>query len=94
MQVDLTNNIALVTGASRGIGKAIALKLGKSGAVVIGTSTSEAGAEQISHAFELAGIKGHGVTLDVTNKTQIYNNTSSSTMVNHPYAPPFYISHA
>jgi 3-oxoacyl-[acyl-carrier protein] reductase len=72
MQVDLTNNIALVTGASRGIGKAIALKLGESGAIVIGTSTSEAGAEQISQAFDSAGIKGHGVMLDVTNKTQIH----------------------
>ena len=71
MQVNLENKIALVTGASRGIGKAIAFALGKSGAVVIGTSTSQAGAEQISHEFEQHEIKGYGLELDVTNKTQI-----------------------
>lgn len=71
MQVNLDNKIALITGASRGIGKAIALALGKSGAVVVGTSTSEAGAELISKEFEKQGIKGFGVALDVTDKIQI-----------------------
>lgn len=71
MQVNLTNQVALVTGASRGIGQTIALALGKSGATVIGTSTSQAGANQISALFETQGIKGYGVVLDVTDKTQI-----------------------
>lgn len=71
MQINLENKIALVTGASRGIGKAIALALGKNGATVIGTSTSQAGAEQISKEFESQGIKGYGIALDVTDKAQI-----------------------
>ncbi len=71
MQVNLDNKIALITGASRGIGKAISLALGKSGAVVVGTSTSEAGADLISKEFENQGIKGYGVALDVTDKMQI-----------------------
>lgn len=71
MQVDLKNNIALVTGASRGIGQAIALKLGQNGAKVIGTSTSQAGAEKISQLFDSHSIDGYGVVLDVTDKDQI-----------------------
>ncbi len=71
MQVNLENKIALVTGASRGIGKAIALKLAKNGASVIGTSTTEAGADQITQMFAEEGLKGQGVMLDITNKMQI-----------------------
>lgn len=67
----LQNQIALVTGASRGIGAAIAQALGRNGAVVIGTATSEAGAEQITKALQAAGIKGQGLALDVNKTEQI-----------------------
>ncbi|MCB5206309.1 3-oxoacyl-ACP reductase FabG [Methylovorus mays] len=67
----LQDQIALVTGASRGIGAAIAQALGRNGAVVIGTATSEAGAEQITQALQAAGIKGQGLALDVNNTEQI-----------------------
>jgi 3-oxoacyl-[acyl-carrier protein] reductase len=59
--------IALVTGASRGIGRAIALALGKDGATVVGTATSDAGAADIQKAFDDTGIKGWGARLNVTD---------------------------
>lgn len=67
----LDNQIALVTGASRGIGAAIAQELGKQGAVVIGTATTVNGAEQITQALQQAGIKGAGMALDVNDAAQI-----------------------
>ena len=67
----LENQIALVTGASRGIGAAIALELGKQGAVVIGTATSTSGAGQIAQALQEAGVKGTGMALDVNDTAQI-----------------------
>jgi 3-oxoacyl-[acyl-carrier protein] reductase len=66
----LNDKIALVTGATRGIGRAIALELGKQGATVIGTATSEDGADQISTYLAAAGIKGRGVALNVCNVAQ------------------------
>ncbi|MCA1798813.1 MAG: 3-oxoacyl-ACP reductase FabG [Xanthomonadaceae bacterium] len=63
----LENQTALVTGASRGIGRSIAHALGEAGAVVIGTATSEDGAARISEAFSAAGIAGRGAVLDVTD---------------------------
>ena len=65
------NQIALVTGASRGIGKAIAEVLGRRGATVIGTATSERGAQAISEALSSAGIRGEGKVLDVTDQDSI-----------------------
>jgi len=65
------NEIALVTGASRGIGAAIARTLGQQGATVIGTATSASGAEKISFALKEAGIKGMGIALDVNSGEQI-----------------------
>jgi 3-oxoacyl-[acyl-carrier protein] reductase len=59
--------IALVTGASRGIGRAIALALGRAGATVVGTATSAAGAESIGAALAEAGLRGRGAVLDVTD---------------------------
>ena len=67
----LENEVAIVTGASRGIGRAIALELGRRGARVIGTATSEAGAASIGAAFVEAGIKGRGVVLDVASATSV-----------------------
>lgn len=67
----LDNQIALVTGASRGIGAAIAQELGKQGAVVIGTATTVNGAEQITQALQQAGIKGVGMALDVNDAAQV-----------------------
>lgn len=61
----LEDRIALITGATRGIGRAIALELGKMGATVIGTATSEDGAGKISAYLAEAGIKGKGLCLDV-----------------------------
>lgn len=63
----LEGQIALVTGASRGIGHATALELGRQGAVVIGTATSDSGAEAITAALAEAGIKGTGLRLNVTD---------------------------
>ena len=62
----LTGQIALVTGASRGIGRAVAMQLGTLGATVIGTATSEGGAADIQQALDAAGVKGMGAVLDVT----------------------------
>ena len=69
--LNLDNKIALVTGASRGIGAAIALELGKQGATVIGTATTASGAENISAALKAANIKGMGIALDVNDAAQI-----------------------
>ncbi len=63
----LQDQVALVTGASRGIGRAIALELGRLGATVVGTATSESGAADIQAGLQAAGIKGRGLALDVTN---------------------------
>ncbi|MGQ0442923.1 MAG: 3-oxoacyl-ACP reductase FabG [Methylophilaceae bacterium] len=71
MSLLLSNQIALVTGASRGIGAAIAQALGKQGAVVIGTATTSGGAENISASLKLAGIDGFGIALDVNSAEQI-----------------------
>ena len=68
---NLINQIALVTGASRGIGAAIAAELGKQGATVIGTATSAGGAENINASLKAAGIKGLGMALDVNDAAQI-----------------------
>ena len=67
----LEGQIALVTGASRGIGAAIAQELGKQGATVIGTATSASGADNINASLQAAGIKGKGLALDVNDAAQI-----------------------
>ena len=63
--------VALISGASRGIGKAIALSLGHSGATIIGTATSEKGAENISAYLQDNNIKGQGMMLNVTDQNSI-----------------------
>ena len=67
----LNEKLVLVTGASRGIGQAIALTLGKAGATVIGTATSEEGANKISKIFTENNILGKGMRLNVTDNEQI-----------------------
>jgi len=67
----LDGKIVLVTGATRGIGKAIALTLGKAGATVIGTATSEVGANNVSQMLKDEKISGKGILLDVTDNNQI-----------------------
>lgn len=66
----LEGRVALVTGASRGIGRAIALALGRAGATVAGTATSDSGAAGISEYLASAGVKGSGLRLDVTDSAQ------------------------
>ncbi|MBE0399211.1 3-oxoacyl-ACP reductase FabG [Halomonas sp. FME1] len=63
--------VALVTGASRGIGQAIARELGRQGRVVIGTATSESGAEKIDADLKENGIEGAGLCLNVTDQASI-----------------------
>ncbi len=67
----LENDIALVTGASRGIGHAIALALADAGARVIGTATTPEGANRLSEALSSHGRNGRGVVLDVANEASI-----------------------
>ncbi len=71
MSNTLNDEIALVTGASRGIGKCIALALGKQGATVVGTATSEKGAEAIGAYLAENGIKGQGMMLNVTDADSV-----------------------
>ncbi|HHT0591627.1 TPA: 3-oxoacyl-ACP reductase FabG [Legionella anisa] len=89
--MSLEGKIALVTGASRGIGQAIALKLAQQGALVFGTATTEQGAQSINAYFEKEKLSGKGLVLDVTNSEQIENviselakeNQSPSILVNN-----------
>jgi 3-oxoacyl-[acyl-carrier protein] reductase len=67
----LEKDIALVTGASRGIGNAIALALAAAGATVIGTATTAEGAQKFGQALTAAGLKGHGAVLDAADPASI-----------------------
>lgn len=67
----LNSKIALVTGASRGIGNAIALGLAKAGATVVGTATSTQGAEAISRIFEEEGLSGRGMVLNIADSDSV-----------------------
>ena len=67
----LDGKLVLVTGASRGIGKAIALTLGRAGATVIGTATTESGSDNISKIFADNKVSGKGIKLNVTDNEQI-----------------------
>jgi 3-oxoacyl-[acyl-carrier protein] reductase len=67
----LANQVALVTGASRGIGRAIALELGRNGATVVGTATTEQGAASISSYLAAASVTGKGAVLNVNDAAQV-----------------------
>lgn len=69
--MSIVDKIALVTGASRGIGAAIADALGRAGAIVVGTATTPEGAERISARFAGLGIKGRGMALNVTDAAAV-----------------------
>ena len=71
MEKTLDKQIAIVTGASRGIGRAIAMELARQGATVIGTATSESGAAAITEAFNAAGVNGRGAVLNVNEAAAV-----------------------
>jgi len=69
--MSLQGKVALVTGATRGIGQAIALELGRQGAIVIGTATSSSGAERIAETLKEHGIQGAGLVLDLGSSESV-----------------------
>lgn len=81
----LSGQIALVTGASRGIGKAIARGLGDVSATVIGTATSQAGADSITDYLSETGIEGKGLVLDVANPDSV---AACMKRINDEFATP------
>jgi len=83
--MSIEGKIALVTGATRGIGKAIALQLAGQGATVIGTATSESGAEQIKVSLSEAGNAGTGIVLDVSSPESI---TAAIAQINEQFGAP------
>ena len=81
----ISNKVCLVTGASRGIGAAISDSLGEQGYTVIGTATSESGADKITQRFEEKGVTGAGMVLNVTDSQSISDLLDS---VSEQYGAP------
>ncbi|MFL1466270.1 3-oxoacyl-ACP reductase FabG [Marinobacter sp. DUT-3] len=90
--MSLEGKTALVTGATRGIGKAIARALAEQGAEVIGTATSSEGAESISAAIKDAGLKGYGIVMDVADPASIEDGLKS--VVEKSGAPVILVNNA
>lgn len=88
----LQDKIALVSGASRGIGKAIALELGRNGATVLGTATTPAGADAITAYLEQHKINGAGLPMNITNNSSIKDLIE--TIINRYGAPTILINNA
>ena len=88
----LTGKIALVTGASRGIGHGIAIELARQGATVIGTATTQEGANKISAVLTDQGLKGQGIVLNVTDINSI--EQALTTIQNNYEAPTILINNA
>ena len=83
--MSLQGKVTLITGATRGIGRAIALRLGAQGATVIGTATTAEGADTISHFLKDAGINGTGMVLNVTDAEAIEHTIKS---IEEQYSQP------
>lgn len=81
----MSEKVALVTGASRGIGRAIAQLLGQQGLTIIGTATTDAGADRISDNLTAVGINGRGMVLNVTDNESV---NLLIKQVNEQYSPP------
>jgi len=92
LETSLAEEVALVTGASRGIGRAIALALGAQGATVVGTATTPDGAERIGAALREAGVKGDGLVMNVTDPDSI--DTALGTMTASFGAPSILVNNA
>ncbi len=90
--IRLENDIALVTGASRGIGRAIAMALGEAGATVIGTATSEEGAKNITSGLKDGGVKGRGAVLNVADPESV--DALLGDLANNEGAPSILVNNA
>ena len=92
MNLDLSGHTALVTGASRGIGSAIAAALGKQGATILGTATTSNGADKISQSFATAGIQGKGLVLNVADTASI--EILAEVLKSEPQTPSILVNNA
>ena len=92
MNIELNQQIAVVTGASRGIGKAILHSLGKCGATVIGTATSDKGVKAIEDNLKKAGASGRGLVLNVADSGSVEQFANS--LSNEGIVPTILVNNA